>query len=469
MNFLRARIITPYSKIFMIVLLSGVWLFSTLSPARAQQDTASTEATTTSEQVLDAVIDEEARDAESLLQAEVLNAAIDSNELELRLIPLTKPELELLSAEWLEIVRQKTEEVMSAEIEILRSDGATEDAARDSLTKLAIERKDLFEKYSKVVAGLEKKGGAAELVAEYRAYASAVIIEETRTTDYETLAVEAMNWVVDREGGVSLASKIAIIVATLIGLIIFAKIARRLAQRWFGHIPNLSKLLQVFLATAVYWLVLTIGLLVVLSALGFDISPVFALIGGASFIMAFAFQDTLGNLASGLMIMINRPFDEGDYVDVGGVAGTVKSVSIVATTVVTPDNQIIVIPNKNVWGNVITNVTASETRRVDLVFGVSYEDSIPDSLRVIEETVRAHPLVLEDPETVIRVHELADSSVNFICRPWTKTSDYWAVYWDLTQQMKENFDKAGISIPYPQQDLHVRNSSSPLSQIASAK
>ena len=288
MHYSRARIITFYSKIFMIVLLSSVWSFSTLSPARAQQDTssASAEAKTTSEQALDAVIDEDARDAESALPAEVLNAAIDSNELELRLIPLTKPELELLTAEWLEIVRQKTEEVMSAEIAILRTDGATEDAARDSLTKLAIERKHLFEKYSKVIAGLEKKGGAAELVAEYRAYESAVIIEETRTTDYETLAVEAMNWVVDREGGVSLARKIAIIIVTLIGLIIFAKIARRMAQRWFGHIPNLSKLLQVFLATMVYWLVLTIGLLVVLSALGFDISPVFALIGGASFIMA---------------------------------------------------------------------------------------------------------------------------------------------------------------------------------------
>ena len=124
---------------------------------------------------------------------------------------------------------------------------------------------------------------------------------------------------------------------------------------------------------------------IVLSALGVDISPVFALIGGASFILAFAFQDTLGNLASGLMIMINRPFDEGEYVDIGGVAGTVKSVSIVATTVTTPDNQVIVIPNKNVWGNVITNVTASDTRRVDLVFGISYEDSIPDAMRVINE------------------------------------------------------------------------------------
>jgi small conductance mechanosensitive channel len=156
------------------------------------------------------------------------------------------------------------------------------------------------------------------------------------------------------------------------------------------------------------------------------------------------------------MIMINRPFDEGDFVDVGGITGTVKSVSIVATTVVTADNQVIVIPNKNVWGNVITNVTASETRRVDLVFGISYEDSIPDAMRVMQETVEAHPLVLDDPATVIRVHELGDNSVNFICRPWTKTEDYWTVYWDLTEQMKQNFDAAGISIPYPQQDVHFK-------------
>ena len=116
----------------------------------------------------------------------------------------------------------------------------------------------------------------------------------------------------------------------------------------------------------------------------------------------------------------------------------------------------IVIPNKNVWGNVITNVTASKTRRVDLVFGISYEDSITDALRVIKETVNAHPLVLAEPEPVIRVHELADSSVNFVCRPWTKTSDYWTVYWDLTHRMKEAFGEAGLSIPYPQQDVHIR-------------
>ena len=233
------------------------------------------------------------------------------------------------------------------------------------------------------------------------------------------------------------------------------------------RVPNLSKLLQVFLATVVYWIVLAVGFLIVLSALGIDISPVFALIGGASFILAFAFQDTLGNLASGLMIMINRPFDEGDYVDVGGVSGTVKAVSIVATKVVTPDNQIIIIPNRNVWGNVIKNVTASETRRVDLVFGISYDDSVPKALEVITETVKAHPLVLDDPEPVIRVHELSDNSVNFVCRPWAKTTDYWAVYWDLTQQMKEKFDAAGISIPYPQRDLHVYHHGAPNSTSSS--
>ena len=234
-----------------------------------------------------------------------------------------------------------------------------------------------------------------------------------------------------------------------------------------GRVPNLSKLLQVFLATVIYWLVLAFGLLIVLSAIGIDISPVFALIGGASFILAFAFQDTLGNLASGLMIMVNRPFDEGDYVDVGGVSGTVKAVSIVATTVVTPDNQIIIIPNRQVWGNVIKNVTASDTRRIDLVFGISYEDSIPAALKVITDAVKAHPLVLEEPEPVIKVHALADSSVNFVCRPWAKTSDYWAVYWDLTQQMKEKFDEAGITIPYPQRDLHIYHHNTKTAEIAS--
>ena len=443
----------------LISVLAAVVLLLCPPIANAQQTAEEKAAASVAEAVTSAAVDQSARDPETGLTREVLNSAIDSQELGLRLIPMTKPELELLAEKWLEIVREKTEEVMSAQIAISRTEGAVEDAAREDLADLALERGLLFEKYSKVITSLEKKGGDPALVSEYRAYRSSVIVEEKRTADFKTLAAEALRWSTDRDGGVQLAIRIGIIASSLIGLLIFAKIMRGFARNWIGHVPNLSKLLQAFLATLIYWLVMAVGLMVVLSGLGIDISPVFALIGGASFIMAFAFQDTLGNLASGLMIMINRPFDEGHYVDVGGVAGTVKSVSIVATTVVTPDNQIIVIPNKNVWGNVITNVTASQTRRVDLVFGISYEDSIPDALRVIEETTKAHPLVLDEPKPVIRAHELADSSVNFVCRPWAKTSDYWDVYWDLTRQIKENFDAAGISIPYPQQDLHIKSES----------
>ena len=282
------------------------------------------------------------------------------------------------------------------------------------------------------------------------------MFSETILASPKAIAKAFFTWLTRTDGGVAIAKDIGAVILALLVLVFISKTIRGLVRRWIGRVPSISKLLQSFLVGMVYWLVLIVGLLFVLAALGVNTTPLFAMIGGASFILAFAFQDTLGNLASGLMIMINRPFDEGDYVVVGGTGGTVQSVSIMATTVTTGDNQVIVIPNKSVWGNVITNVTARDTRRVDLVFGISYNDSIPDALRVIEETVNAHPLVLADPNPVIRVHELAASSVNFVCRPWTKTSDYWAVYWDLTHRIKEAFEAASITIRYPQQDVHVR-------------
>ncbi len=412
------------------------------------------------ERVVDAIVeqntDPDDKDAETGLSSHVTTPGIETAELEYRLVPLTKDELAALAEEWLAIVKGKTEEVMAAQIAISRTDGDVESAAREKLTDLTRERRALFDKYSKVISAWEKKGGDPDAISGYRAYQSAIIVEETRQADFKTLLSQARAWLFAWDGGLKIGMNLLILAAAILGLLFVSRVSRGIANRWIGHVPNLSKLLQAFLVAVIYWVVFAIGLMVVLSALGVDITPVFALIGGASFIMAFAFQDTLGNLASGMMIMINKPFDQGDFVDVGGVAGTVQAVNIFATTVATPDNQIIVIPNKNVWGNVITNVTASLTRRVDLVFGISYEDSIPLAARVIEETVKSHPLVLKDPEPVIRVHELADSSVNFVCRPWTMTSDYWTVFWDLTQQVKERFDENGISIPYPQQDVHIR-------------
>lgn len=400
--------------------------------------------------------------------AAVVDPAIEVDELTLRLVPLTRDELAEVADAWLGIVRDKTQEVVDAQIAARAADGESAQALAARATDLAAERDRLFRRFVAVVDGWERKGGDADAIAALRAYRASIIVDETRTADAETLGRRALAWASARDGGVQLAIDTAIVVAALLAALIVARLVRRGARRTFGRVPNLSKLLQAFLAMAVYWVVLAVGLMVALSAIGVDISPVFALFGGAAFILAFALQDTLGNLAAGLMIMINRPFDEGDFVDIGGTAGTVKAVSIVATTVTTPDNQVIVIPNGKVWGTIITNVTTSPTRRVDLTFGISYEDSIEQAQAVLEAVVAAHPLVLREPAPVIRVAALGDSSVDFIVRPWVNGGDYWTVYWDLTRQVKEAFDKAGISIPFPQRDVHMRVVSGSAAEAVSA-
>ena len=188
---------------------------------------------------------------------------------------------------------------------------------------------------------------------------------------------------------------------------------------------------------------------------GVNVTPLFAVFGGLSFILGFAMQDTLGNLASGLMIMILKPFDTGDYIEVSGASGFVNEMSVVSTQIRTFDNQIIVVPNSKIWGDVITNVSVSPERRVDLVFGIGYSDSAAKAIEVLKELVAAHPKCLNDPAPEVFVGELGDSSVNIFCRPWSRSDDYWDVYWDLTGQAKERFDAEGISIPFPQRDVHL--------------
>jgi small conductance mechanosensitive channel len=152
--------------------------------------------------------------------------------------------------------------------------------------------------------------------------------------------------------------------------------------------------------------------------------------------------------------MFYEPFDVGEVVEVAGVSGKVDSMNIVSTTIKTFDNQVLVIPNNSVWNDVIRNKTKSHERRVDLVFGIGYESKIDEAMSILKEVVGSHDKILETPEPTIKVNELADSSVNLICRPWVKTPDYWDVHWDLMQTVKQRFDEAGISIPYPQTDVH---------------
>ncbi|WP_444496578.1 mechanosensitive ion channel family protein [Vibrio sp. YIC-376] len=218
---------------------------------------------------------------------------------------------------------------------------------------------------------------------------------------------------------------------------------------------KLSHLMQDFFISMSGKFVWVIGIMVGLSQIGLNLAPVLTGFGIAGVIIGFALQDTLSNFAAGMMLLIYRPFDVGDFVHAGGVDGKVSHMSLVNTTIRTFDNQIIIVPNGKIWGDVIKNVTHERIRRVDMVFGIGYADDLLKAESVLTEIITSHPAVLRTPEPNIKVHTLNTSSVDFIVRPWVKTDDYWDVYWDVTKEVKLRFDREGISIPFPQQDVHL--------------
>jgi len=244
----------------------------------------------------------------------------------------------------------------------------------------------------------------------------------------------------------------------LFGFWVLSKILSSVVGKAMSFSTGASKILSKFVVDSVRRITLIAGVLLGLAAMGINITPLVAVIGAAGFVIAFALQNTLSNFASGLMIMFYKPFDVGDYVETPAVSGKVQSMTLVTTNMMTPDNKLLVVPNNELWGKVITNVTGSSERRVDMKFGIGYDDDIALAEKALAEVVAANPKVLKEPEPVIRVAELADSSVNLICRPWVKTPDYWQVYWELTRAVKERFDADGISIPFPQQEVIYKSS-----------
>ncbi len=235
-----------------------------------------------------------------------------------------------------------------------------------------------------------------------------------------------------------------------------ANIARKVVKRAVST-KNLkfSQLMQDFFVSMSAKAVWFIGILIALSQIGLDLTPILTGFGIAGVIIGFALQDTLSNFAAGMMLLIYRPFDVGDFVQAGGVEGKVSHMSLVNTTIRTFDNQIIIVPNSKIWGDVIKNVTHERVRRVDMVFGIGYGDDVEFAEKVLTDIVTSHPSVLRSPEPIIKVHTLNTSSVDFVVRPWVKTDDYWDAYWDITKEVKLRFDREGISIPFPQQDVHL--------------
>ncbi len=215
-----------------------------------------------------------------------------------------------------------------------------------------------------------------------------------------------------------------------------------------------------FLSNMVYYLALTVVLIAVLNLFGIETTSLVAVLGAAGLAVGFALQGTLSNFAAGVMLLVFRPFQPGDFVDAAGIAGTIQEIGIFVTVLHTGDNVKIIVPNSQIGSGIIKNFSANDQRRIDLVIGISYDDNIQQAMDVIRGVLGGDNRVFGDPEPVIAVGELGDSCVNLLVRPWCAASDYWGLRWDLTRKIKEDLETAGCSIPYPQHDLHMISASS---------
>jgi small conductance mechanosensitive channel len=232
-----------------------------------------------------------------------------------------------------------------------------------------------------------------------------------------------------------------------------AGLARKLVRKGMEK-ANTDSAVTSFAASMVFYLVIAVAVLAALNNFGVQTASLVAVMGAAAFAVGMAMQGTLANFAAGVMLLVFRPFTIGDFVDTAGVAGTVREIKLFTTVLTTPDNIRVIVPNGKIFGDTIKNISAEDTRRVDMVMGIGYDSSIPKAISIMQEIMAADARVLKDPEPQIAVAELADSSVNLVVRPWVNKADYWGVKFDLTHQFKEAFDREGIEIPFPQRVVH---------------
>lgn len=419
-----------------------------------------------------------------------VNTDISPENLHLMVRHMTADELFIEADGWLELLKEAAKKVYEVKISLEEKNAAidalktsdTNQTAEDKrkeiqqkitlakeektatlekLTLMRAQRKSMVDRLDTVLQnindkiGTDENGKELEQVLPYRRYIDTVSGISLEVVDAQSAWTTVSDWVMSDEGGIYWLTNIIKFLAILFAAMFISSLLSKGARRALEHTPSNSKLLNDFIANIIHKVVMLVGLLVALAALDVNVGPIMAMVGAAGFVVAFALQGTLSNFASGLMIMLYRPYDIGDVVDVAGIIGTVESMTLVSTSIMTPDNRMMIVPNNSIWGNIITNVTHSPTRRVDMTFGIGYDDNIEHAQHVMEKVLSQHPLVLKDPAPTIKVHELADSSVNFICRPWVKTADYWTVLWEVTRTVKERFDDEGISIPYPQSDIHI--------------
>ena len=251
---------------------------------------------------------------------------------------------------------------------------------------------------------------------------------------------------------------LAINVAIAIVIFYVGKLAVGLLVRGMRKVmqrQEVDKTLETFVSNLVRMVLMVVVIIAAIGQVGIQTTSFIAIFGAAGLAVGLALQGSLSNFASGVLIVMFRPYKVGDFVEAAGIAGVVEQVQILTTVLRTGDNKQIIVPNGQIMDSIITNYSAKDTRRVDMVVGVSYDDDLDKVRATIDELIAADERILSDPAPTVAVSELADSSVNFVVRPWVKSADYWGVMFDLTEAIKKRFDKEGISFPFPQQDVHL--------------
>ena len=380
------------------------------------------------------------------------NPDISKEELEYRIKPLTKDDLSVEADGWLQILKKQVQEVSAVQIQVLTAEGEKKTKLLETATRLKEQQIALVDRLKVVIEEFRSKGGKVE---DYETYITAISGVEVDVSDASAAWTVVTGWLTSAEGGIRWAKNIIFFLIVILISWILSKAVGKAVKKAVASVKSASELLKDFIVNISRKTVFLVGFVVALSMLEVNIGPLLAAIGAAGFILGFALQGTLSNFAAGIMILIYRPYDVGDLIDVGGTFGKVDAMTIVSTTLRKPDNQKVVIPNNMIWGDIITNITGTSKRRIDLVFGISYNDNIAKAQKILEDILASHESVLKDPPPVVKVHELGDSSVNFVVRPWVATDSYWDVYWDITRAVKERFDAEGVSIPFPQRDVHV--------------
>jgi small conductance mechanosensitive channel len=263
-----------------------------------------------------------------------------------------------------------------------------------------------------------------------------------------------------KDKGIDLGMDFGIKLATALAIFLIGKFVIRLIVTAISKVMTkqaVDKTLETFICNLVRISLMVVVVIASIGALGVETTSFIAIFGAAGLAVGLALQGSLSNFASGVLIVLFRPYRVGDFIEAAGIAGSVEQVQILTTILKTGDNKQIIVPNSQIMDSIITNYSANDTRRVDMVIGVSYDDDLDKVRQTLQDLIAAEDRILDEPATTIAVSALADSSVNFVVRPWVNSSDYWGVMFDLTEAIKKRFDKEGISFPYPQQDVHLYN------------